>query len=371
MSLNQVPNPNPNPPVQTTKSKFKSFPSIDQFRTAVKDVCRHHGEAPSLQFTGTVKIHGSNGGIGWDGVSDVLSPQSRKHSITVEEDNAGFARFVDAHTAAIKKLFLAAIPDLPETSAMRTAYMFGEWCGKGIQKGVGISEVDKMFVVFGIQTSEPNPEAEAEAEADAGDAGPITQWLDQATIERIDMATLNPEHIFHIYQFPTWTKTITFKQPELSVTQNELQVLTEAVEKECPVAAHFGVSGIGEGIVWTSRFLSPRNKQMHNVRFKVKGEKHSATKVKTLASADVAKMTGIVEFVEYAVTDNRLQQGYDELFTAPGKTATNKDIGTFVRWVSGDVLKEESDTMATNKLTPKDIGKQMSNKARLWFLQQL
>src|SRR3990170_1416693 len=45
--------------------------------------------------------------------------QSRENIITPEKDNAGFA-------------------------------MFGEWCGGGIQKGVALNQLLKMFVIFGI-----------------------------------------------------------------------------------------------------------------------------------------------------------------------------------------------------------------------------
>lgn len=41
----------------------------------------------------------------------------------------------------------------------------------------------------------------------------------------------------------------------------------------------------------------------------MKGEKHSASKVKTLAAVDPERLVNITEFVEYAVTENRLEQG--------------------------------------------------------------
>ncbi len=36
-----------------------------------------------------------------------------------------------------------------------------------------------------------------------------------------------------------------------------------------------------------------------------------------------------------------------------------------------DFIKEESDTLNENNLTPKDVGKYVSNKARLWFMNYL
>ena len=48
-----------------------------------------------------------------------------------------------------------------------------------------------------------------------------------------------------------------------------------------------------------------------------------------------------------------------------------KDIGSFIKWVSDDVLKEESDTLKENKLTMKDIGSLLSKKSKNWFINKL
>jgi hypothetical protein len=65
------------------------------------------------------------------------------------------------------------------------------------------------------------------------------------------------------------------------LVQNTLSELTMAVEEECPVAkAGFQVL---VKVVWSVNV----NGTIH--RFKVKGELHSSSKVKTLASVDVEK----------------------------------------------------------------------------------
>jgi hypothetical protein len=143
--------------------------------------------------------------------------------------------------------------------------------------------------------------------------------------------------------------------------QNKLVELTKQVEDKCPVGDYFGVQGVGEGIVWVGMLNNKR------ICFKVKGEKHTVSKVKTLASVSVEKVKNIKEFIEYAVTDCRMDQGYDELFTKKDLVATNKDIGLFVNWVKKDVLKEESDTLSENGLDIKDIARPLSDKARKWL----
>jgi hypothetical protein len=338
------------------KIPFVKYSSIDQLRSVVKtvnDICSSLSiDPPKITFGGTVKLHGTNGCIGWDG-SDILYPQSRNHHITTVSDNAGFAKFVAHRTETIKTLFRSIVPSLGSDTET-VAYLFGEWCGKGIQKGVAISDVEPLFVIFGCQIT--------------NSVGSV--WVKQDVIQKLIMDTFNTDRIYHIYQFQYWTKDIDFRPHPLALIQNELQALTEQVEQECPVANFFGVKGIGEGIVWSAQYKAPDD-VIYHLQFKVKGQKHSATKVKTLASVDVEKVKNITEFVNYAVTENRLLQGYDELFTKPGIPATSKDIGNFIRWIITDVAKEETDTMEANKLDIKDVSKSASTKARIWYQSRL
>lgn len=321
---------------------FTKYPSIEQFRNVVSYITKKCHESPTITFIGTVKIHGTNAGIGWDGQSEDLLVQSRKQTITPEKDNAGFATFVEANKDTIKDILreLGATSEAP-------VFIYGEWCGRGIQKGVGICELQPMFVIFNVLKGD--------------------QWLRKDDVSKILPSPASESRVFNIYQFPTYSLDITFKQPELGIAQNKLADLTEMVEQCCPVAKHFGIEGIGEGIVWQGRGVVNDTEQLF--RFKVKGEKHSVSKVKTLSSVDVEKLKNLDEFIEYAVTENRMQQGYDELFkdTEP----SNKDIGRFIKWVHTDVIKEESDTLETNGLEPKDIGKDLSRKCREWFLNYI
>lgn len=151
---------------------------------------------------------------------------------------------------------------------------------------------------------------------------------------------------------------IDFNMPELS--QNKLSELTIAVEEECPVGKAFGFSGVGEGIVWTCEYKGV----VH--RFKVKGEKHSVSKVKTLAAVDVEKINGIREFVDYAVTENRFNQGLEKTYLNGEPIAIEK-IGQLMKWVIGDIIKEETDTMVANNIEPKEIAKYVSAKVKEMF----
>jgi hypothetical protein len=143
--------------------------------------------------------------------------------------------------------------------------------------------------------------------------------------------------------------------------QNKLGEITEAVEKECPVAKAFGFSGVGEGVVWSVEYKGI------NYRFKVKGEKHSVSKVKTLAAVDTEKLNSIAEFVGYAVTENRFNQAIEKVFGDRTKMDI-KQMGDLIKWMVNDILKEELDTMSANGLEPKDVNKYISAKTREMFL---
>ena len=343
--------------------KMIKFPSIEQFRTVVSNVNRHfnfvgldeNGEAiydptlpkPTITFKGTVKIHGTNAAVSYN--AKELWAQSRENIITPEKDNAGFAFFVESNKEAFYELFAQVMDKtIPWPDPYKnTITIYGEWAGGNIQKGVGVCNLPKSFFIFGVKIT---PHTETEEELKANPA----YWVDYAYLRA-------PEHnLYNIDDYPTYSIDIDFNMPQL--VQNQLSELTIKVEEECPVAKAFGYSGIGEGIVWTAEFKG----NVH--RFKVKGEKHSSSKVKTLAAVDVEKLNSIKEFVDYAVSESRFNQALENIF--PNNEPIDvKKMGDVIRWVVNDVIKEEMDTLVENQLEPKEINKYISSKVREMFFK--
>ena len=342
--------------------KMIKFPSIEQFRTIVANVNRHfnfigldeNGDAiydqtlpkPVITFKGTVKLHGTNAGVSFNNIGGLWA-QSRENIITVEKDNAGFAFFVESN----KEIFEQMANDIAHVYGLNldnnSVTIYGEWCGGNIQKGVGICNLPKSFFIFGVKIT---PHTETEEELKANPA----YWVNS------DFLKNNDVKIYNIEDFKTYSIDIDFNMPQL--VQNELSDLTIKVEEECPVAKEFGFEGIGEGIVWTAEFKD-------NVyRFKVKGEKHSSSKVKTLANVNVEKLEGIQKFVDYAVTDSRFKQALENVF--PNQEPIDvKKMGEVIRWVVNDVIKEEMDTMVENQVEPKEVNKYISSKVREMFFK--
>jgi len=341
--------------------KCIKFPKIEQFRNIVSAINRQATfvgldenedaiydntmKRPTLTFKGTIKLHGTNAGISYNDKLGIWT-QSRNNAFTLDkvDSHMGFTFFVNTHKDIFEDYFKRIADANDIDTSIYTISIFGEWAGKGIQKGVAISEIDKAFFMFGVKVSNPN------------DVDFKSQWLDFSEYSSPD------NRIFNILDFPTYEIDIDFNMPQL--IQNDLSDITMRVEKECPVGKVFGISGIGEGVVWTCSY----NNSTH--KFKVKGEKHSVSKVKTLAAVDVEKINSIQEFVNYAVTRNRVEQGLQTVFNSP-RDYDRKRTGDFLRWIINDIMSEELDVLDKNGLESKDVNKYISTKAREMFFDEI
>lgn len=321
---------------------MKKYSSIEQFRNVIREVksihdfkgkdeegkaiYRHTENYPTLKFKGTVKLHGTNSSV--VKYSDGrLEYQSRERVLSLEQDNAGFMSEMMPKDLS----FLFNGINFNDYCAV-----YGEWCGGNIQKGVAINGLPKMFVIFGIKADDKWLELPA--------------WLYS-----------NENGIYNILQFDTFEVEIDFNNPKL--VQNKIIEMTISVENCCPVGKFFGKDGVGEGIVFTCV-------DNQDLKFKSKGEKHSASKVKTLNTVDVELMANINEFVELAVSENRLQQGIS-YFNENNIEVEPKNTGQFLGWIVKDVLKEEADTLTESGLDEKKVKNAIVTKARTWFLNQM
>lgn len=319
-----------------------SFPSIDQFRSTVKhirDNSKYHKEPnPTLSFSGTVKLHGTNHAVCFNSVEEMYT-QSRERITTFEDDNAGSSAWSYINKELLVQVLRRVIVGI-DIAEKDTVQIFGEWCGGNIQKSVGLNNLSKMFVVFGIRISENSDS--------------------QEFLSSFEVSKACKGLVPCIYDFPTYTLDIDFDFPEKS--QACLIELTEAVEKDCPVSRQllglaFEGELIGEGIVWSTTYKG------NTLRFKVKGEKHSSSKVKVLAAVDVEKIESIREFVANVVTEARLTQGLEHV-----ESRDPKHTGAFIKWVMSDIFKEETDTLLANGFTSKDISSTAASSIRKWFL---
>ena len=337
--------------------KHISYPKIAQFRNVVSNINREITftgldedgnpiydpsiKKPTLTFKGTVKLHGTNASVCFNSENGFWI-QSRQNIITIEKDNAGFAFFAESHKVELCSLLDDLIDEHQIDTEIYTVSIYGEWAGKGVQKGVGISQLDKAFYVFGVKVSKPQDEDFK------------SYWIDSSNVRNAEC------RIFNVEDYETYSIDVDFNMPQLA--QNKFGEITEKVENECPISKAFGIdNGLGEGVVWSVEYKD----SVH--RFKVKGDKHSVTKVKKLASVDVEKLKTIQEFINYSVTENRFNQAIENVF---GKEDLDvKKMGDFIRWFVKDIVSEEMDTMVENRLEPKDVNKYISTEVREMFFK--
>lgn len=338
--------------------KFIPFPKIRDYLTAVTNITHaarfvsfneetqeptyNNDPLPTITFTGTVKLHGTNASVCYNNVEGLWF-QSRQNIITTQNDNAGFAFFAENNKDSFKYIIDQIAIDNNISLDEYTISLYGEWAGIGIQKGVGISNVDKKFYIFGVKISKPQ------------DDEFVSYWIDSSKY------SINENNIYNVCQFPTYSIDIDFNDYKNHV--DELSSITDAIEKECPVAKYFGISGTGEGVVWVGEYKDS------TYRFKVKGKKHSVVRSDKTIDVDPVKLESINAFIEYAVTDNRIDHGI-QLIYGDGIFDKSK-IGEFLKWIVNDIISEEGDKLIYNNLEPKDVNKYISTKARKLLFSKL
>ncbi|CAF1406632.1 unnamed protein product [Adineta steineri] len=340
-----------------------SYPATEQFLQAITKADRYATvssnsdvkDQPIMNFIGTVKLHGTNAAIGYQKDSHPWC-QSRNRVITPNNDNAGFAKHIYPYA---NNFFFSDI--LPHCPTIRHHYengdkivIFGEWCGGTIQKNVAIYDLPTMFIIFKIQIVNQY----TGTDADNQEQHATSYWLHPQEWSNIKC---HVRSIYNIFDFPTYTIQVDFNRPELS--QETLTKITEQVERQCPVGAHFNRFGIGEGVVWAEW-----TQTAGNLTFKVKGRQHQVTQGKALVSVNVAKFTRVDHFIQYSCTENRMRQALDYM-REQNVSIEMKNLRIFLRWLVTDICKEEKAAMNASNINTKEIHEAISKRTKAWFMK--
>ncbi len=312
-----------------TTAKHSKYHSIDNFRLIIQDIKKiYQDELPILKFNGTVKLHGTNGGIGYNGNN--LWCQSKTNIINIKSDNAGFSFFVEKNYDYFVDLMKVIIDKYKIDISTNNIIIFGEWCGEGIQKNVGICKFPKMFFIFDVKI-----------------VNLLNQQLNYYINSNFEEIKTNEAlRIYNINEFKKYTINIDFNN--LDKAQSELISLVDEVENDCPITKTLGSFGIGEGIVFKHYFENGTR-----CVFKVKGEKHSVSKDTDKVSIVVYNQD-LLEFVKNTATENRFTQSIEYLYKLdPSLPTYNKepqisDIKYIIEWMCDDIIKEEKDTIFKN-----------------------
>jgi len=310
--------------------KFVKFPHVEGFHNLVKNreyLIRNYGNV--ITYSGRVKLHGTNAGIRINSDGSVFA-QSRSSTITVENDNAGFAKWVYENEA-----FFAMMSEASDI------VIYGEWAGPGVQKNTAVNMLKKkMFFPF----------ARYVIDVDYMDVG-----NNQFAIN------IHPD----IHQIP-WTDKIVIDFDDvdnLTSVTCRINKMIEQIEVEDPfIKQEFNESGIGEGLVFVPIDVDLNRLTYSDLIFKAKGEKHRVSKQKNAVQINPEVVKNIEDFVQMVVTDQRLEQGFEIV-----GEATTKNIGPFLKWMGNDIQREASDELEISGLVWKDVAKSVNTAALIWF----
>lgn len=330
---------------------YSSYTSIDNLRLLLKDILYKYKDVevkPILNFYGTVKLHGTNAGIGFDGKN--IWTQSRSNIITTKNDNAGFALFVESNKKYIINLMNRIQTEFSIDLDQNYIVLFGEWCGSSIQKKVGICQFDKMFFIFDVKIVSIKDNIK-------------NYYVDS----KLEFIKSNPSNrIYNIHEFKTYS--IQLDLNNLEKAQETITCIVNEIESDCPVTRALGKSGIGEGVVFRHYY----NKTDRFV-FKAKGELHSVSKNKEKIPIKVEKNQELIKFVENTVTLNRFEQALEHIYKLNPELSTYckpyeiKDIRSVIDWVRDDILKEERDTISENNFEQKQLYQEIAKITSTMF----
>lgn len=349
--------------------RFITFGSIGQYDSVVRDI-KHmtnykgkdaEGNAiyedciqPKVIGLATEKIHGTNAAVCYSN-PDGFWAQSRKHIITPDKDNAACA--FESYKA--KDDWMEIIAELAFVNKINLdthiISVFYEWAGGNIQAHSALTGKEKTAIIFQYFKVSPIDPDEDEASI----------WVETAgTIGFVDNPTAG---IHNIMNHTTWEFEIDFNEPKMAVN-SMLDVVLNEIEPQSPIGKEFGFdSNVGEGMVVT--FLHAG--QVY--RFKVKGDKHSKSKVKKLARVDEKVVQDAIDFANKTVTPGRLEQAWQTVFgiAEENEVPSKKFTGAIIKAVMADIVKEELHLLGEYGLEPKQVAGNISLMTKNWFFEQL
>jgi hypothetical protein len=315
---------------------------------------KYGAEDPIIKLTGTVKLHGTHADIVIESNNTIRIQSRNRLSLNMEHDNYNVA----ASLLPLKEEILELrdrVKDrwqegniFEKMEENKPVILAGEWIGPGVQKKVAIASLPKRcFVLLAVSVN--------------------GEWQDDE-----DYAEIHNEKvgIYNISRGGFYKEVLDFKDPEsLEACKEKLLAHTLDVERECPFAKSFGVSGVGEGIVWKAHYPLSQDPRFW---LKTKGPEHRITRTDKLKKAELNKdgVERAKTFAEAAVTEMRLQQAWDYL----GEMEIKRDkSGTqaFNKWLINDVEVEEKKAIADMGVDKAALKKAVNAIGKAWYFEKL
>jgi len=344
------------PKIESFKNFYKGFKQRRTFVGLEPDGKTPIFEAailPKIQLRGSVKLHGTNAAVAFQGAEYWTQKRTQASRAGTIDGHFGFHAFVNQNVDDIR-LLVHHVRNVYQVDENDIITVYGEWCGPGVQKKVAISQLPtKMFFVFGIKITTPDPEGKKD----------VAVWLDPAKWDNVEF---DNGRIWNIYQFQTWDYVLDMNDP--SAARDYFADVVAEVEEQCPVAKFFNIEGIGEGVLWNS--YDDTGARVASV--KTKGDKHKVAKgegrkTREIIEISPEKLTNIINFVETVEVNERVHQAIHVLYenVVPGKEKT----GEILKWVCQDIYVEESASLIELNLDWDDVKSRVSTKTREQFFK--
>jgi len=321
------------------------FPKIRAFREVIRYAREHNLGNVEIEYRGTVKLHGSNAGV-QVGPGNEYLPQSRNRMLSLDHDNAAFAAFALKNRQTIAHACEKIISNL-QLGNVKSAILFGEWIGPGVQKTVAITKLPtRQWVLFGLKIMYE----------DGTDA-----FIDFTDVPADNLPNLSDIGVYSIHDIQTYSIRVNLlDDASCAAAAAAVNQLTIDVETECPWAKRFGIEGIGEGIVWKPVGSHHSNIEMW---FKTKGGLHQqGGALKVVATLSAEQYIDISSFVDRVICDERVQQAAAYITDLHGSPSM-KFTADYIKWIKADILSEHADELIASSFTWDNVEKAITTRA--------
>ena len=313
--------------------KIYAFHQVKKTLEAREEWALTGGESfkmPTVTYRAKVKLDGTNAAIRVR-ADGTWTAQSRSRDIVPGDDNYGFAKWAEGRDFG--RL----------ANRAGDVVLYGEWCGKGIQKRTAVATLDPMWCVFGMRLPR--------------DGGLVASPDMLADVVPVGVHVL-----------PWWGPAVEINFDDDAQTDIGLAIvnsLVEEVERCDPwVRSQFMVEGMGEGLVFYPWFDFLAEKDVE-LMLKAKGEKH--TQVRPAKREPVASET-LVAFVAQFVTEARCEQALQE---GCAGVAEMSQTGNFLKWINQDILAESETELEASAMKWKDVQSAVTRTAKQWWLAEV
>ncbi|KAL8693299.1 MAG: hypothetical protein Q9218_001859 [Villophora microphyllina] len=332
-----------------TKPTSTLYPKIGKFSDFLHKLKRTSPSTRIAPLIGSVKLHGAH--ADWVVSSDdIVRVQSRNVlDLSSTNDPYGLVAFTTPIRTVILRLrddilrrYIKLNPEIP-LDRKYPVIIAGEWCGRGIQKGMAISQLARHFVIISIRVNDA--------------------WV--AESEYTDLC--NEAHgIYHIGNAPTYKLDLSLD--DIDGSEAAIQAFVSDVEKVCPYGLMRGVTGKGEGIVWKAL----GHMQTPELWFKYRGDSTAVSHSWKLPAAAVAPDNRQREdsFATAVVTVQRLEQGW-EFLKETDVFRNEAGVGKFLAWITNDIFVEEAREMKEKEISKGKLKPFVKKIAAPWYKQKL